>query len=70
MEPFRYHVFICDQHKPEGVPACTVRGSGAVIERLRREIAAHQLTDEVQVTLCGSLGLCERGPNKIGRAHV
>jgi (2Fe-2S) ferredoxin/2-polyprenyl-3-methyl-5-hydroxy-6-metoxy-1,4-benzoquinol methylase len=65
MEPCRYHVFVCDQQKPEGVPCCSARGSGNVIEALRREIAARGLTDEVQVTLCGSLGLCERGPNMV-----
>ena len=63
MQPFRYHVFVCDQQKPEGVPSCCARGSIQVIEALRREIAARKLEDRVQVTTCGSLGLCERGPN-------
>jgi (2Fe-2S) ferredoxin/predicted O-methyltransferase YrrM len=36
-----------------------------VIEALRREINAAGLGDEVQVTTCGSLGLCERGPNMV-----
>ncbi|MBZ5542125.1 MAG: (2Fe-2S) ferredoxin domain-containing protein, partial [Acidobacteriia bacterium] len=65
MEPFRYHVFICDQEKPEGVPCCAARGSGRTVEALRKEIAAHGLMDAVQVTVCGSLGLCERGPNLV-----
>ncbi|MBZ5495348.1 MAG: methyltransferase domain-containing protein [Acidobacteriia bacterium] len=65
MEPFLYHVFICDQVKPEGAPACTARGAGAVIETLRREIAAQGMIDEVQLTTCGSLGLCEHGPNLV-----
>ncbi|MBZ5515849.1 MAG: methyltransferase domain-containing protein [Acidobacteriia bacterium] len=65
MEPFRYHVFICDQEKPEGVPCCAARGSGKTLEALRREIAARGLMDSVQVTVCGSLGLCERGPNLV-----
>jgi (2Fe-2S) ferredoxin len=65
MQPFRYHVFACDQRKPEGVPCCAGRGSGLVIEALRREIAAAGLTDVVQLTTCGSIGLCERGPNLI-----
>jgi (2Fe-2S) ferredoxin/2-polyprenyl-3-methyl-5-hydroxy-6-metoxy-1,4-benzoquinol methylase len=65
MEPFRYHVFVCDQQKPEGVPCCSARGSGKTIDALRREIAAQGLMDEVQITVCGSLGLCERGPNLI-----
>src|SRR5512139_3996121 len=65
MEPFRFHVYACDQKKPEGAPSCTARGSGAVIEALRREIAAQGLSDAVQLTTCGSLGLCERGPNLV-----
>ena len=65
MEPFRFHVFVCDQQKPEGVPCCAARGSGQVLEALRREINARGLEDEVQVTTCGSLGLCEHGPNLV-----
>jgi (2Fe-2S) ferredoxin/predicted O-methyltransferase YrrM len=65
MAPFRFHVFVCDQQKPEGVPCCSARGSGKVLEALRREINARGLEDEVQVTACGSVGLCERGPNLI-----
>jgi (2Fe-2S) ferredoxin/predicted O-methyltransferase YrrM len=65
MEPFRFHVFLCDQQKPDGVPCCTARGSVQLLETLRREINARGLEDEVQVTTCGSLGLCEHGPNLI-----
>jgi (2Fe-2S) ferredoxin/SAM-dependent methyltransferase len=65
MEPFRFHVFVCDQQKPEGVPCCSAHGSGQVLEALRREVNARGLEDEVQVTTCGSLGLCEHGPNLV-----
>lgn len=65
MEPFRYHVYICEQQKPDGVPCCAARGASRVIEALRREIGARGLFDEVQITTCGSLGLCERGPNMV-----
>jgi (2Fe-2S) ferredoxin/precorrin-6B methylase 2 len=65
VQPFRYHVFACDQRKPEGAPCCSERGSAAVIEALRREIGARGLVDVVQVTTCGSIGLCERGPNLV-----
>jgi (2Fe-2S) ferredoxin/SAM-dependent methyltransferase len=65
MEPFRFHVFVCNQQKPEGAPCCYQHGSAQVIDALRREIAANGLDDEVQVTLCGSLGLCDCGPNMI-----
>jgi (2Fe-2S) ferredoxin/predicted O-methyltransferase YrrM len=65
MESFRYHVFVCDQQKPEGVPCCAARGSGQVLEALRREVAGRGLEGEVHVTACGSLGLCESGPNLV-----
>jgi (2Fe-2S) ferredoxin/predicted O-methyltransferase YrrM len=65
MEPFRLHVFVCDQKKPEGMPCCSVRGSEKVIDALRREVAARGLENEIQLTVCGSLGLCERGPNLV-----
>ena len=63
MQPFRYHVFACDQQKPEGAPCCSARGSRKVVDALRGEVAAQGLADQVQITACGSLGLCERGPN-------
>ncbi|HTX36994.1 MAG TPA: methyltransferase [Bryobacteraceae bacterium] len=65
MQPFRLHVFICNHQKPEGVPCCAARGSAPILESLRREIAAQGLDDQVQVTECGSLGLCEQGPNLV-----
>jgi (2Fe-2S) ferredoxin/SAM-dependent methyltransferase len=63
MQPFKYQVFTCDQHKPDGVPSCAARGSAAVLDALRREIGAAGLNDTVQLTTTGSMGLCERGPN-------
>jgi (2Fe-2S) ferredoxin/predicted O-methyltransferase YrrM len=65
MQPFRYHVFACAQQKPDGVPWCHARGSEAVLLALRREIGARGLADQVQVTQCGSIGLCENGPNLV-----
>ncbi|MGC4116848.1 MAG: methyltransferase [Myxococcales bacterium] len=65
MTPFRYHVFCCDQRKPEGAPSCSAHGSLAILDALRREVAARQLSDTVAVTSCGSLGLCENGPNLV-----
>jgi (2Fe-2S) ferredoxin/ubiquinone/menaquinone biosynthesis C-methylase UbiE len=36
-----------------------------MIEALRREVVAQGLANAVQITTCGSLGLCERGPNMV-----
>ncbi|MGE5177214.1 MAG: methyltransferase [Hyphomicrobiales bacterium] len=65
MEPFQIHVYVCDQKKPEGMPSCTANGSLRVIDALRREVAKQGLAATVQVTTCGSLGLCDRGPNLV-----
>jgi (2Fe-2S) ferredoxin/SAM-dependent methyltransferase len=65
MEIFPYHVFVCEQRKAEGLPCCSARGSVAVIEALRREVAQQGFSEKVQITTCGSLGLCERGPNMV-----
>lgn len=62
MEPFRYHAFVCTQEKSESDPSCTAAGSARVLEALHRELDAKGLSDQVQVSSCGCLGLCESGP--------
>ena len=62
MEPFRQHVFICTQEKPEGVTSCPGNGSLRVLRALERELGSQGLDNEVQVTTCGCLGLCVEGP--------
>jgi (2Fe-2S) ferredoxin/SAM-dependent methyltransferase len=62
MEPFRFHLFVCTQQKPEGVPSCPSRGSLAVLGALDREIQARGLNRDAQLTTCGCMGLCEEGP--------
>jgi NADH-quinone oxidoreductase subunit F/NADP-reducing hydrogenase subunit HndC len=62
MEPFRIHLFVCTQQKPEGVPSCAASGSLAVLERIDREIQARGLDNEVQLTTSGCMGLCDEGP--------
>lgn len=65
MEPYRLHLYACDQKKAEGAPSCNANGSALVIDAFRREIGRQSLAAEVQVTTCGSLGLCTRGPNMV-----
>ena len=62
MEPFRFHLFVCTQQKPEGVPSCPVSGSFAVLGALDREIQARGLNHDTQLTTCGCMGLCDEGP--------
>ncbi|HSL20269.1 MAG TPA: methyltransferase [Vicinamibacterales bacterium] len=65
MQVFSFHVFVCEQQKPEGVPCCSARSAADVIDELRAQVARQGLAGTVQVTPCGSFGLCERGPNLV-----
>jgi (2Fe-2S) ferredoxin/predicted O-methyltransferase YrrM len=65
MQPFTFHVFACEQRKPDGQPCCSARGAADVIAALRREIGARGLDHTVQLTVTGSMGMCERGPNLV-----
>lgn len=62
MEPFRFHFFVCTQQKPEGVTCCPASGSFAVLEAMNRELQSRGLLNDVQVTTCGCMGLCDEGP--------
>ena len=62
MEPFRHHVFVCTQEKAEGVPCCSAAGSFRLLGALHGELGAQGLCDEVQVSSCGCLGICDSGP--------
>jgi len=61
MEPFRFHLFVCTQQKPEGVPSCSASGSFAMLDALDRELQVRSNND-VQLTTCGCMGLCDEGP--------
>lgn len=62
MEPFRFHLFVCAQQKPEGITSCPASGSLAVLEKLDRELQSRGLTNDAQLTACGCMGLCDEGP--------
>jgi 3-hydroxy-5-methyl-1-naphthoate 3-O-methyltransferase len=62
MEPFHFHLFVCTQQKPEGVPSCPANGSLAVLQGLDREVQKRGLNLDVQLTTCGCMGLCDEGP--------
>lgn len=62
MEPFRIHLFVCTQQKPEGVPSCAASGSLAILDGLDRELQARGIDGEAQLTSSGCMGLCDEGP--------
>ncbi|HTZ49839.1 MAG TPA: methyltransferase [Verrucomicrobiae bacterium] len=62
MEPFAHHVFVCTQPKPEGVTSCPAHGAWSVLAKMERELLAQGLDNDVQLSTCGCLGLCDEGP--------
>lgn len=65
MEAYKYHIYICTQVKPPGAPSCIANGASDVLEKLQKEIGSRGLENDIQVTPCGSFGLCDRGPNMV-----
>ncbi len=65
MLPFRHHVFVCTNRKPDDDGCCAARGSEQVLEKFRAEVRARNLQAEIHVTACGSLGTCGHGPNLV-----
>ncbi len=62
MQPFRHHVVVCTQHKAENVTCCAAAGSFSVLDAVYRELDSSGLSDDVIVSTCGCLGLCDSGP--------
>jgi len=56
------HVFVCTQQKLEDKAYCANQGAEEVRLQLRRQVARTGLEPRVEVTPCGCLGLCRRGP--------
>ena len=62
MEPFRFHLYVCTQQKPTGVPSCSASGSTEVLYAIEREVLAQGVDSQVQLTTGGCMGLCDEGP--------
>ena len=62
MQPFKYHVVVCTQQKSENVPCCATTGSFSILNAVYGELGAAGLSDDVIVSTCGCLGLCDSGP--------
>ena len=63
MSAFKHHILVCTQDKPDGVPSCVSCGAKGLLEAFRARLQAAGLGEQVLLTGCGCLGLCERGPN-------
>jgi len=62
LQPFQYHIVVCTQQKMENVTCCATAGAASVLEAIYRELGSAGLSDNVIVSSCGCLGLCDSGP--------
>lgn len=62
MEPFRFHLYVCTQQKPEGVPSCAASNSAAIVEAFENELLSRGLIRDIQLTACGCMVLCDERP--------
>ncbi|QKG80514.1 NADH-quinone oxidoreductase subunit NuoF [Tenuifilum thalassicum] len=56
MSKYKMHLLIC------GGTGCKASASDAIAEKLKAELAANNLQEDVQVILTGCFGFCEKGP--------
>jgi (2Fe-2S) ferredoxin len=67
LPPFRRHVFVCVNDRPDGARGCCAgRGSTEVLAALRLALAGDEaLWETTAVTECGCLGPCTEGPTLV-----
>ena len=56
MSKIRAHVLVC------AGTGCTSSGSEKILTQLEKELAAHNLQDEIKIVKTGCFGLCALGP--------
>lgn len=56
MSKYKMHILVC------GGTGCRASESDAIVANLKKELAAKELEDEVQVIMTGCFGFCEKGP--------
>lgn len=61
--PYERHLFICTNLRPPGAkrPSCAARGSEAVRDAFKKELAGRGLIDWVRANASGCLDNCEHG---------
>jgi (2Fe-2S) ferredoxin len=63
MPPYRLHVFICTNRRPDGDPkgSCGEKGSEAVLSRFKELVAKLGLKGEVRANAAGCMDACAFG---------
>ncbi|MBI5365606.1 MAG: (2Fe-2S) ferredoxin domain-containing protein [Planctomycetes bacterium] len=60
--PYAKLILVCTNEREPGRAACGLRGSAALLERLKACVKENGLSRQVRVTRSGCLDLCEVGP--------
>lgn len=63
MPPYRKHVFICTNRRPDGHPkgSCAQKGSEELRGRFKQALANRGLAKEIRANAAGCLDTCEHG---------
>ena len=63
MPPFKRHIFICTNRRPEGHPkgCCAEKGSEELRERFKQALANRGLAKQMRANAAGCLDQCEHG---------
>lgn len=61
---FRHHVFVCENERDPSDPrgSCGCKGSAAIRDALKRELAERGLKKQVRANGAGCLDACGEGP--------
>ena len=78
MPKFERHIFVCENERPPGHPrgCCADKGSAAIRERFKEEIAKRGLKSAVRANAAGCLDQCALGvtvvvyPEQVWYGHV
>jgi (2Fe-2S) ferredoxin len=67
MPPYKYHLFVCTNRRPEGHPkgCCSEKGSEALREFFKNEIKRLGLHRQVRANIAGCLDTCQFGPSVV-----
>lgn len=76
--PYRHHVFVCQNERPDGHPrgCCKSKGSVELHAALKEAVAKAGLSNDVRVNKSGCLDHCEQGatvvvyPEAVWYGHV
>jgi (2Fe-2S) ferredoxin len=67
MPPYKYHLFVCTNRRPEGHPkgCCSEKGSEAIREFFKEEIKRLGLRSHARANIAGCLDTCQFGPSVV-----